>query len=139
MLGKREQKPLLLVSVCQTSVIRLPLPAGLNLVHTCYILPPNQSSELLLLLLVLFGPHLLLPLCLSCHSLMADLRARLGVRRLSDSGRFVMGDVLWLDIQAAIAMRSYLHRTYNSSTQQAAHNLLSGLPAANTICSPVHP
>jgi len=52
--------------------------------------------------------HRVLLLCLSCHSLMADLRARLGVRRLSDRGRLVMGDVVWLEIQAAIAIRSYL-------------------------------
>lgn len=64
--------------------------------------------------------HLLLPLCLSCHSLMADLRARLGVRRLSDSGRLVMGDVLWLAIHAAIAMRSYLHHTHARDSTHSA-------------------
>jgi hypothetical protein len=63
--------------------------------------------------------HLLLPLfCLSCHSLIADLRARLGVRRESDRGKLVMGEVLWLLIQAAIAMRSYLHSTAQHSTAQ---------------------
>lgn len=48
-------------------------------------------------------------LCLSCHSLIADLNAKLGVKRVSDSGKLVMGDVVWLLIQAAMAIRSYLH------------------------------
>lgn len=81
---------------------------------------PKQSAAAAAASTGLLVRHLLLPLCLSCHSLMADLRARLGVRRLSDSGRLVMGDVLWLAIHAAIAMRSYLHHTHARDSTRSA-------------------